>query len=236
MSFEEVMETLKTAGSEQNRKIYSRHGVKNEIFGVSFADLGKLKKKIQTDHELAKALWKTGVHDARILALMVADPQQADETLVTGWGGDLGNDVVTDYFADYVFQTPLTRQKMEAWTQAEDEWLGQAGWRLVAKCAMQDSSLPDSFFEARLEQIEGKIHTRKNRVRDAMNSALIAIGIRNPALQAKALAAAAKIGKVVVDHGQTSCKTPDAGQYILKTVQHREKKRDGRIKNFPQTR
>jgi hypothetical protein len=127
------------------------------------------------------------------------------------------------------------RQKMDSWTRAEDEWLGQAGWRMVAKCAMQDASLPDSFFEACLEQIEGEIHTRKNRVRDAMNSALIAIGIRNPALQAKALAAAAKIGKVVVDHGETSCKTPDAGQYILKTVQHRDKSTDRRIINSAQT-
>lgn len=224
MTFAEVMETLKAAGTEQNRKIYPRHGVKGEIYGVSFADLGKLNKKIKMDHALALALWSTGVHEARILALMVADPLQADEVLLANWGEDLGNYVITDYFADYVFQTALMQPKMEAWIQSDDEWLGQAGWRLVAKCAMQNSSLPDAFYEARLGQIESEIHTRQNRVRDAMNSALIAIGIRNPALQAKALAAAAKIGKVIVDHGQTSCKTPDAGEYIVKTLKHREKK------------
>jgi 3-methyladenine DNA glycosylase AlkD len=224
MSFEEVLQALQAAGTEQNRKIYPRHGVQDEIYGVSFADLGKLKKKIKIDHVLAKALWATGVHEARILALMVADPQQADEALLTAWGENLGNYVVTDYFADYVFQTPLMQQKMEAWIQSDDEWLGQAGWRLVAKCAMQILSLPDAFFEARLGQIESEIHNRKNRVREAMNGALIAIGIRNPMLQDKALAVAAQIGKVVVDHGQTSCKTPDAGAYILKTVKHREKK------------
>jgi 3-methyladenine DNA glycosylase AlkD len=148
--------------------------------------------------------------------------KQASEPLIESWAKDLGNYVITDYFADYVFQTPLARQKMEEWTQAEDEWKGQAGWRLVAKFAMQDATLPDSAFEAYLAQIKNEIHTRKNRVRDAMNSALIAIGIRNAVLQSEALEAAGKIGKVVVDHGQTGCKTPDAAEYILKTVSRKK--------------
>jgi 3-methyladenine DNA glycosylase AlkD len=224
MSLDEVMEALKAAGTEQNRKTYARHGVKHALYGVSYADLGKLKKRIKVDHALALALWATGVHDARILAAMVADPAQADDAMLDEWAGDLGDYVITDAFADYVFQTPLARQKMESWIHSEDEWIGQAGWRLVAKFAMQDLSLPDAYFEALLAQIEAEIHTRKNRVRDAMNSALIAIGIRNALLQAEALDSAGKIGKVKVDHGQTNCKTPDAAGYILKTVKHREEK------------
>ena len=47
-----------------------------------------------------------------------------------------------------------------------------------------------------------------------MNSALIAIGIRNEDLERKAIEIAREIGKVHVDHGATSCKTPDAESYI----------------------
>lgn len=57
-----------------------------------------------------------------------------------------------------------------------------------------------------------------------MNSALIAIGIRNPELLEKALSIAAVIGKVQVDHGETSCKTLDAADYIRKTLARRAKK------------
>lgn len=67
-----------------------------------------------------------------------------------------------------------------------------------------------------LETIERDIHQRANRVREAMNSALIAIGMRSPALEEQALAIAAAIGKVHVDHGDTGCKTPDAAAYIHK--------------------
>jgi len=51
-----------------------------------------------------------------------------------------------------------------------------------------------------------------------MNSALISIGIRNDKLQKKALAAAARIGKLEIDYGDTECKTPDAAPYILKAA------------------
>ena len=47
-----------------------------------------------------------------------------------------------------------------------------------------------------------------------MNNAVIAIGSRNAALAAAAQAAAGRIGKVVVDHGETACQTPDAADYI----------------------
>ena len=47
MNKTQVLKQLKSLGTEQNRKIYARHGVKNELFGVSFANLGKLKKEIK---------------------------------------------------------------------------------------------------------------------------------------------------------------------------------------------
>jgi hypothetical protein len=57
-----------------------------------------------------------------------------------------------------------------------------------------------------------------------MNMSLICIGCR-PGLTKKVLAAAGRIGKVEVDHGDTSCKTPDVADYIKKTLAHRSKKK-----------
>lgn len=57
-----------------------------------------------------------------------------------------------------------------------------------------------------------------------MNMALIAIGVRSARLAEAATAAAGRIGKVDVDHGETNCKTPDAASYIAKTRAHYAKK------------
>ena len=219
-----VLDELEMLGTAQARKTYRRHGVGENVFGVSYADLKKLHKRIKVDHALARTLWASGNHDARILATMIADPQAADEALLDSWVHDLDNYVLADAVTGFVATTALARSKMEAWTLADDEWTGAVGWNLLGALANSDPVQPDAYFMRYLEIIACDIHARKNRVRHAMNNALIAIGVRNPVLQAAALAVAAQIGRVVVDHGATGCKTPVAAAYIQKTVEHRNGK------------
>jgi 3-methyladenine DNA glycosylase AlkD len=225
MEYKNLLQELESLGTAQNRNIYRRHGVSDNQFGVSVANLRKLQKQIKRDHSLAKQLWVTGNHDCRVLATMIADPSQADDALLEGWAKDLSNYVITDAFAGYVSQTSSAREKAENWRRSDGEWTGRAGWLLLAQLAMKDPGLPNSYFADLLETIERDIHSQKNRVKDSMNSALIAIGIRNSELERLALAAAQRIGKVEVDHGETGCQTPEAAEYIRRTLQRREQKR-----------
>jgi 3-methyladenine DNA glycosylase AlkD len=211
-----ILDQLEALGTEQARKTYRRHGVTGPSFGVSYADLGKLRKKIKVDHALAQQLWASSNHDARILATMIADPQAADNALLDSWASNLDNYVVSDAFSTFAAQTPLAREKADQWTPSDAEWVGATGWNILAHLALDDDSLPDAYFERYIDIIQRDIHGRKNRARYSMNNALIAIGGRNDALEAKAIAAAGVIGKVKVDHGETNCKTPDAIPYIAK--------------------
>lgn len=225
MTVQEVLQELESLGTAQNRKIYRRHGACENLYGVSFANLRKMAKQLKIDHALAQQLWTTRNHEAQLLASMIADPVTVEESLVDRWISELADRIVTSEFTDFVSKTRFFQAKTEEWLDSEDEWIGRAGWQLLALLAMSDIELADSYFENHLEIIERDIHTQKNMVRDAMNSALIAIGIRNPALERKALSAAKTIGKVEVDHGETSCKTPDAADYIRRTVERKKQRK-----------
>ncbi len=223
MNVQEALDTLKSLGTEQNRKIFRRHGAGEDVYGVSFAHLKELKKKIKTDHELAVALWESGNHDARMLAGMIADPQRLDAKTLNAWAKGLRNYVETDVLGDLASRAPHPRETMARWIASDSEWTASAGWKVLAHVARDGEGLPDEYFERFLTTIERDLHGSPNRVRHEMNSALIAIGIRNPALQRKAEAAAARIGKVEVDHGETGCKTPEAIGYIRKGVERKRK-------------
>jgi 3-methyladenine DNA glycosylase AlkD len=218
MDISAVMKQLESSGTEQNRKVYSRHGVKGAMFGVSYAHLGAMVKKIKKDHELACALWKTGNHDARVLATMIADPAQLTMPLIEKWVGDLDNYVLTDALSKLAGQSAEARRWADQFGRSGDEFAGHFGWNLVAYQALTDQEATDDYFRGLIETIEKKIHKAKNRVRHAMNGALIAIGMRNPALGRLAIEAAKRIGPVEVDHGETGCKTPDAVAYIQKVA------------------
>jgi 3-methyladenine DNA glycosylase AlkD len=223
MNYKDLMQELKSFGTEQTRKTLKRHGVQDELYGVSYAHLGALKKKIKVDHELAQQLWKSGVHDARILATMIADPAQGS-SLLDQWVKDVSSYVITDALATFAAQNSPDPKKIEKWMKSNDEWIGCFGWSLFARLARNDGPFSDEALEQYLDTIERDIHQAKNRVKHSMNSAVISIGVRNEKLQKKALAAAARIGKVEVDHGDTDCKTPDAAAYIHKTVARAAKK------------
>lgn len=95
---------------------------------------------------------------------------------------------------------------------------GNAEARVLALQVADPAKLTRSDADAErvLTTIEKEIHLSSNWARYAMNNALISIGVFKPALRKKAIAAARRIGKVLVDHGDTNCKTPDAIPYIGK--------------------
>lgn len=216
MTPDDVMAQLEKSGSAQTRKTYGRHGIKGAMFGTSYATLGKLTKAINVDHTLAEKLWATANHDARILATMIADAGVATRKQLDAWAGAADNYVLSDALARLVAKTPHARATAEAWTKSASEYLGQAGWTVFAVLAKTDDSISDDYFRVLLARIEKTIAKAKNRVRHAMNGALIAIGGRSAKLRTAAIAAAKRIGVVEVDHGDTSCETPDAVGYIAK--------------------
>jgi len=221
MTLTEVLRELERLGTAQNRKVYARHGVGPNMFGVSYAHQKRLAKRIGTDQKLAEALWKTGNHDARVLATYIADAQSMPARLLDAWARDLDCYVLADALSGVACKAPSACKTMRKWIRSADEWIGRAGWQMVARLAMQESELSDAELSALLKVIERDIHARKNFTRHAMNMALISIGLRNAALRKEALRAGRVIGKVEVDHGQTGCKTPDAAGYIQKALAHR---------------
>lgn len=217
MNLQQALKKLQSMGTARNRKVYPRHGVGENLYGVSYANLNKLKKEIKIDHELANRLWETGNHDAMVLANMISDPELTTIEELEARAENVNNYVITDSLVGFISQTEFIQELAERWIKSENEWIGRAGWGLVAHLAIKNEQLPDEYFEKLLSKIQKTIHEGKNKTRDAMNSALIAIGIRNSHLEGKAILAAQKIGKIEVDHGQTSCKTPDAVSCIEKS-------------------
>jgi 3-methyladenine DNA glycosylase AlkD len=214
------MSALEKAGSAQTRKTYLRHGAQEPLFGVKFATLKDLLKRIGVDHDLACALWETGNFDARNLAMKIADPARMSESDLDQWARGYSARMCGGYVAALACEGPHGLSRARAWLASADDEQRAVGWSLVGALAMRDEATPDAWFLARVAEIGKGIGTAVNAERYTMNQALIAIGCRNPALRKAALAAAKRIGTVEVDHGDTACKTPDARAYVEKAWTH----------------
>jgi hypothetical protein len=166
VKYRETMRELKAMGTEQNRKVYARHGVHGKMFGVSYANLGKLRKRIKVDQELAEQLWASGNHDARVLAAMIADPGLVRSSTLDKWARDLDSYQLTDAFGGLVGRTAFARTKMRKWTKSNSEYLGRKG---EEPSSLFDEQRPDRHrptqSEAGEEGARGRAANRQGRGR-----------------------------------------------------------------------
>ncbi|MCC6624937.1 MAG: DNA alkylation repair protein [Deltaproteobacteria bacterium] len=212
---DDVMAALRGAGKPGTAAIYRRHGVEGEALGVAYAELDKLARRIGADPVLATALWESGVHEARVLATRAADPDGMERGALEAWLAATSDYPTNDAVSALAARRADAAALAEAWIVRDDVWGRCAGWNVVAALALA-GRLPEGRARAWLERIRRDIGRAPNRVRHAMNNALIAIGGALADARDQALAVAAAIGKVEVDHGETGCKTPDAASYIRK--------------------
>lgn len=215
MDLRTAMGRLESAGTEQNRKVYPRHGVRPPMFGVPYSVIGKLQKEIGVDHDLARELWATGNHDARILATRIADPAAITARDADAWLREVDNYVLMEALGRLVARSPVASSRAKAWRDRGGEWPASAGWVVTGSLAL-GGEYTQAEASTLIAQIEREIHDKPNRVRHEMNGALIALGMQGGQARGRAMKAAAAIGPVVVDHGQTGCVTPDAASYIRK--------------------
>ena len=224
MDLDSAMSKLRSFGTEQNVKTYKRHGSGDDVFGVSYANLKKLRKQIGDDHSLALQLWNTGNTDARSLATMVADPDELTPSEATQWMKDVTYPPHENEVASVVAKTSFGLSKMRQWRKQKSEYARTTGYAILASMLKDD---PDSIEELEceriLKEIESEIHRSPNRARYAMIMAVIAIGIYKPELRDDAMAAGERIGDVEVDHGDTSCTTPKIVPYIKKATSRSKK-------------
>lgn len=217
MHVNEVMQELEVLGSEQTRKTWCRHGAAEPMFGVKFGDLGKLHKRIKTDHALATALWQTGNHDARLLACLVADAAKATAQELKEWAAEVKDSATAEALAGFASRTPLAAKIREVWLA--DPKLQRAGWSMVAHAATASepkdgACLDEAAALGYLKRIEAGIHQAENWTRRTMMFAVLGIGGCSITLRKAAEDAIRRIGPVAFDPGNTACAFPDPLPYL----------------------
>ncbi|WP_423918108.1 DNA alkylation repair protein [Candidatus Poriferisodalis sp.] len=220
-TLQDVMARLQLAGTAQNRKVYARHGAAEPMFGVSYSELGRIGKPLMKDHSLAAELWETGNHDARVLALRIADAAEMTKTRARRWLRDVDNYILAEALGGLLAQSPHARELSDEWRDSPQEWPASVGWFIVACTAEQSDVWSAGELRDLVVQIESEISKRPNRVRHEMNGVLIAIALRDENLRRYVIDLDSRIGPVLVDHGETGCKTPDIAPYIERTIAHR---------------
>lgn len=234
MTLEEIMSYLESKGNANQKKTYLRHGAKEPFFGVKIADLKPLQKKLKGQQDVALQLYATGNSDAMYLAALIADGSKMTKKQLDSWAKSASWYMIAGYSVPWVAsEHPDAFSIATKWIESKKEMVAMAGWSTLSSMAatIDDEHLPVDQLQKLLDQCVKTMKTAPNRVRQAMNNYVIAVGTYVEPLADKAMTIAKKIGVVDVDVGETNCKIPLASEYIEKARRGRKvapKRKDAR--------
>jgi 3-methyladenine DNA glycosylase AlkD len=219
MTYEEIMKKLEDLGTEQTKRIYLNHGVKEPYFGVKIGDLKKLVKYVKKDPELALKLYDSGNHDAMYLAGLSINPKLVSKETLEEWAEKAYWYMIAEYtVAGVAAESEYARELAKKWMDSDEEMMAVCGWSTYSNylSITPDDELDLNEISVLLNRVKNSVHNERNRVRYVMNGFVISVGSYVPALHEEATGVAESIGKVHVDVGNTACKVPLAKTYIKK--------------------
>lgn len=192
------MRQLRAMADPRVRAGMARFGVITEkAHGIPAPKLQRLAREIGRNHVLAEQLWRAGVHEARCLAFLIAEPEKVTEAQMERWARDFHSWDIVDGTCRYLFlYTPFAWKKAVAWSRRKKEFVKRAAFSLMAYLAVHDKQALDAKFLPLLKIIEREATDERNFVKKAVNWALRQIGKRSLRLNRAAIAAAKRIRKM----------------------------------------
>ncbi len=194
----EILDHLGKYASKKNKAGMARFGIDTEYaLGVSVTNIRRIAKEVGNDHKLAERLWKTKIHEARILASIIDKPGEVTEAQMEAWVKDFNSWDLCDQCCMNLFdRTPFAFKKAVEWSRRKEEFIKRAGFALMATSALHNKETNDSDFAKLLPIIKRGSTDERNFVKKAVNWALRQIGKRNKNLNKEAIAMAKEIEKI----------------------------------------
>ena len=199
MTVREIIKKLESLENPANIAGMARFGiVTKKAFGVSapvLKDVAKdIKKQSNDRHKLALELWETGIHEARILAYLIDNPQEVSPEQMESWAADFDNWAICDGACGHLFRkTEFAYAKAFEWSEREEEFVKRAGIVLMAWLAVHDKKAADESIAQFLPVLEAHANDERNFVRKAVNWSLRQIGKRSANLNRLAVESATRI-------------------------------------------
>ncbi len=194
---EEIITALKQASIPANLAGMQRFGIDTRYaLGVPIPVLRGMAKKIKKNHALASQLWKTNIHEARILASMIDDPALVTPGQMDKWVKDFYSWDLCDQVCGNLFdRAAFAINKAKEYSENKHEYIKRAGFVLMAEYAVQNKTADNSVFLQFFPIIEREAWDERNFVKKAVNWALRQIGKRNASLRIEAIKVAKRILK-----------------------------------------
>lgn len=192
----EILSKLRSLSNVDDAKGMERFGIRGkEILGIKVPMLRSIAKEIGKNHTLSLDLWDSGIHEARILATMIENPEGVLEGQLEEWVSEIDSWDLCDHFCgNLVAESKFAKKKIFEWRTRREEYVKRAAFVLIAEFAYRKAG-EEELLEYLKLLVEASTDER-NFVKKAVNWALRNIGKSSKKMNEEAIRTAEEIAKI----------------------------------------
>ena len=189
MNSHDIIEGLKSQASEKYKTNAVKMGIPEECsIGVSTAIIRNLAKEIGKSNELAFELWDTGYHEAKLLAVLLFNPNDMTHSHLE----KLMTEVISWDLCDHLCKNLLIKMKnyedfIFKWVNSTHVYEKRASFTLIASSVVHDKKISTDMLDTYLRLIYGNSDTEHEHIKKAVSWALREVGKKDFNYNEKAL-------------------------------------------------
>ncbi|AZO94589.1 DNA alkylation repair protein [Halocella sp. SP3-1] len=227
MDINEIRGILNELSDEKYKKNVIRLGIpKDKALGVRTGDIRKLARKIRTNHKLAWELWQSGVHEEKILAVLLFDKKDITYQEIESLMHDVNSWDLCDHICkNLIIKTSFAADIIKSWSKQSSLYFRRAAFVLMtAEMVKKREKIEPEQVELYIEKIKECANDTRPHVRKAISWALREIGKINYDYQEKAILvayelieegkASAWVGKNALKELETLVKVDERGRLL----------------------
>jgi 3-methyladenine DNA glycosylase AlkD len=220
-----ILKELRAAGTARKRASAMQVGIPmDKAYGVSVGATRAIARQLKGQHALARPLWASGIHEARLLAVLIADPKALSRTDIELWLADVVSWDLCDHLCgDLVRHRTDAASLVWRWITSSKLYVKRAAFALIAELAVHDDEVTDETLDSFAALIADHAGDVRRHVRQAASWALRSIGKRDARNHDRALAAAAEL--IESEDAAKRWVGRDAARELENLIKVRERKR-----------
>lgn len=169
-------------------------------YGVSIPELQLIAEKFKINHSLAQFLYHQNIRECKIIASMIADPEEVTGEQIDSWSQSFSNvEIVEQVCSNLLWRTDCALSRSIEWCIGDDELLQRAGLIIAARSAT-NPDIKDIVFEPYIEIIENYTKNHTSRNKGSIEFALRQIAKRNSYFKGKVIELAQRMADSEDEH------------------------------------
>jgi 3-methyladenine DNA glycosylase AlkD len=181
MTLAEILNILQAEADQSHAKTLNHFAINvNKAFGIKLPVLRNLAKAIGKDTPLAMALWGEGHHEGKLLATLIARPEELTLIQLDDWVNDIYSWDVCDQLCINLLVKRADRWSLPArWIPNTSEYVRRVGLVMIVALRIHDKRADDKDFEQFFPLLKEYATDERNFVKKAVNWTIRELGKRS---------------------------------------------------------